>query len=366
MVKTGLSIGMAIGLAACGANVMGTIGDGKDIYHGKATPGLMGGGGTITMANENGRVCNGTFHYLIPVAGVAALRCNDGDTANVRFKSITQFSGWGTGKTSKGSKVSFAYGMSDDEARMYLDLPEQNLDDPNSTGAGSKRTTGTEPSKKEIIETGMGTGFFINDQGHIVTNNHVVKNCEYMQLRLADGTQQKADVLYTDPINDLAVIKVDYKPSVIATFPLTPSYRAGEEVLAFGFGLGYDLSKSGILTTGSIIALAGMHDDSRFMQITAQIQHGNSGGPLSDRMGNVIGINTSGLDQVGYFKSKGVFPEAADFSVKELVIKTFLKAHSIPFTEVNKTQVQGNADIGEQMRRFSVRASCFGYPRQSS
>ena len=199
-----------------------------------------------------------------------------------------------------------------------------------------------------------------------MTNNHVVDGCEYMQVTLPDGSQQRGETLFTDAYNDLAVIKVNYNPKNIATFPVSSNYRVGDDVLAFGFGLGYILSSSGILTTGTIGALSGIADDSRFMQITAIIQHGNSGGPLSDKMGNVIGINTQGIDSVDFYKRHGVASEPANFAVKEMVMKTFLKAHTIPYTEVNKTQPIPTADLGEQMRLYSVKAHCFGYPKKKT
>ena len=372
------AVGILTALAGCGTTVLGTLGDEKELYRGTATPGVMRSG-SITMSNSTGRVCNGTYHYLngdisirlIPLVGVAAIRCNDGMTANMKFRSITQYSGWGVGKTSKGTKISFVFGMSEDEARMYLDLPEQSVegDLPVAGGGGNgqpKPATTAQAPSGDVREIAVGSGFFISDQGHILTNNHVVQGCDYMQVKQADGTQQRAETLFTDTLNDLAVIKVANKPTDIATFPPATAYRVGDDVLAFGFALGDDLSKSGVLTTGTIGALSGLNDDSRFIQITASIQHGNSGGPLSDKMGNVIGVNTMGLNPLWYVKNKGILPESANFAVKELVVKTFLKAHSVPFVETNKTQAQSNADIGEQMRKYTVRAGCYGRPKKEA
>ena len=367
---------IAAALSACTLPVVATFDDEDTVYHGSATQVVgIGANGEIKISNSKDKVCTGTYHYLnsdisiriISLVGVAAVRCNDGTSASMRFRSITKYSGWGTGKTNKGTKISFTYGMNEDEARMYLNLPEQSLDEASGLGnddGGGSQSPAKQVDTKEIRELGLGSGFFISNQGHLLTNNHVVRGCEYMQIKLPDGSQQRGETLFTDSINDLAVVKVNYAPPVIATFPATPSYRVGDDVLVFGFGLGYELSSSGILTTGTIGALSGYGDDSRFMQITATMQHGNSGGPLSDRMGNVIGINTSGLDAVQYYNKHGISAEAANFSVKELVIKTFLKAHSLPFTEINKTQVMSTADIGEQMRLYSVKALCYGHPKK--
>lgn len=362
-----------MGVWSCSQPVLATFDKDDEIYRGTASVAVLPlGSGDIAMSNSKGRICSGTYHYLnadlsvnvISLVGLAAIKCDDGMTASMRFRAISKTSGWGTGKTSSGDKVSFTYGLREDEARMYLNLPEASIDDDKSDSGGGKDGSKAESVSNEVRELSLGTGFFISKQGHIMTNNHVVKDCEYMQVKLPDGTQQRGQTLFTDAVNDLAVIKIDYQPPTIATFPVSGTYRVGDDVLAFGFGLGYQLSSSGILTTGTIGALSGMNDDSRFIQITATLQHGNSGGPLSDKMGNVIGINSRVLDPVAYYNQSGVLPESANFSVKDVVMKSFLKAHSIPFTEVDKTQPIGNADLGEQMRLYSVKASCFGHPKK--
>ena len=370
MIKKIFIIVGLLGLSGCAYPVLATIGNDKEILRGTANPGYMGSG-TIVMYNTKGVTCNGSYHYMnadlslniIPLGGLAAFRCTDGSTANVKFHSISRSSGWGAGETNRGKKINFTYGMSDDEARMYLNLPESSLEE--ATSNESEVQTGNDKAK-EIKSLGFGTGFVISDQGHIITNNHVVNGCEYIQVKYSDGSQERANILFTDSLNDLAVIKVDTKQTVIATFPATANYRVGDDVIAFGFGLAGELSKSGVLTTGTISALSGWGDDSRYLHITATIQHGNSGGPLSDNKGNIIGINTSGIDMIGYYKSHGQSAEAASFSVKELVMKTFLKAHGIPYTELNRTQIMSNADLGDYMRKFSVWAWCYGYPKKSA
>ena len=365
-------VGCLIGLCSCSPLVIATFDNDDEIYRGTASPAVLPrGSGDLSLSNTKGRVCTGTYHYLnadisirlIPLVGVAALHCSDGVTASMRFRSISNSSGWGTGKTSTGAKVSFTYGLSEDEAKMYLALPETSIDDDKPSTGGGNSDSKPEKVSPEIREISLGTGFFVSKQGHILTNNHVVKGCEYMQVRLPDGTQQRGETLFTDGMNDLAVIKIDYQPSSIATFPVSGTYRVGDDVHAFGFGLAYQLSSSGLFTSGTISALSGFNDDSRFMQISATIQHGNSGGPLTDKMGNVIGINTQIIDTVEFYKRYGATPENASFSVKEDVMKSFLKAHSIPFTEINKTQPMAAADLGEQMRLYSVKASCFGHPK---
>ena len=366
---------VVLGLSACAQPVVATFEGDETIYRGTVNPtsGMgFGASGDISMSNGKGKVCTGTYHYfnadisfhLMSLMGVAAVRCNDGTSAKMQYRSISKTSGWGYGKTSDGKKMNFTYGMGEAEATMYLALPESSLEDdlpmkPSQTNG----TSGEEKSK--VQELSLGTGFFISQTGHILTNNHVVKGCEYMKIGLPDGSSLKGEAIFNDTINDLAVVKVDYHPPVIATFPASTSYRVGDDVATFGFGLGYQLSKSGIFTTGTINALSGVNDDSRFVQISAIVQHGNSGGPLSDVMGNVIGVNSRRLEAVLAAKNKIDSPETANFSIKELVVKTFLKAHGVPFTEVNRSKSMSNPDLSDYMRSYSVLARCYGVSKRS-
>ena len=368
-------------LSACSAGVLGRVGDGRDIYRGTATPGLMNAG-TITMSNSSGKVCTGTYHYankdlgvynrkieVISSGGMAAIRCNDGTTASMSFHSLSRTSGWGVGKTSNGQKVAFTYGLSEDEASMYLNISDADLQKEAAGQSGEQSAEPTEEATpdrtKPLSVISMGSGFWVSAAGHAVTNNHVVNTCEYMKLQLPDGSVQKADILFTDPTNDLAVIRAAGPVPAIATFPVSPTYRVGDDVVTFGFPLGGGLgmlSSSGVLTTGTISALSGLEDDSRFFQINAAIQHGNRGGPLSDRFGNMIGVNSKGLNAAYFLKQDGSVPQNVNFAIKELVVKTFLKAHSIPFTEVQRTQPLSNADVGDLMRQYTVFAMCVGHP----
>jgi serine protease Do len=139
----------------------------------------------------------------------------------------------------------------------------------------------------------MGSGFIIDAEGYVVTNNHVVEHASNITVTLIDGTQLDAELVGTDPKTDLAVVKVDSdEPLPYARFGDSDQTRVGDWVIAIGnpFGLG------GSATTGIVSARgrdiqSGPFDD--FLQIDAPINRGNSGGPLFDMSGQVIGINTA-------------------------------------------------------------------------
>jgi S1-C subfamily serine protease len=141
-----------------------------------------------------------------------------------------------------------------------------------------------------------GSGFFVNDDGLIITNNHVISGSAKLQVTLADQTRYEATVLDRDPSNDLALIKVSPRKKV-PTLRLGDSdkVQVGQKVLAIGnpFGL------SGTLTVGIISSMGrDIRDESNrvlegMLQTDAAINPGNSGGPLLDSQGNVIGVNTA-------------------------------------------------------------------------
>ncbi len=150
----------------------------------------------------------------------------------------------------------------------------------------------------EAVEA-KGSGFIIDSSGIVVTNNHVVKDAKSVSVELADGASYNATVLGTDPKTDLAVLKIKTShPLPYVEIGSSKDVTPGEWVVAMGnpFGLG------GSVTAGIVSALGrdigdGPYD--RFIQIDAPINEGNSGGPLFDQHGYVIGINTAILSPSG-------------------------------------------------------------------
>ncbi|WP_233061478.1 Do family serine endopeptidase [Parvularcula mediterranea] len=145
---------------------------------------------------------------------------------------------------------------------------------------------------------GEGSGFFINDKGNIVTNNHVIEGATAITVVLNSGDELEAELVGTDPETDLAVLKVEpSREQRYVNFETDAELRVGDYVLAVGnpFGLG------GTVTSGIVSALdrdSGLQY-SDFIQIDASINRGNSGGPTFDVKGNVIGVNTAIISPTG-------------------------------------------------------------------
>ena len=155
-----------------------------------------------------------------------------------------------------------------------------------------------EPRTREARS--LGSGFFISDEGYIVTNNHVVRDATEIEVVLEDGRELKADLVGTDPQTDLAVIKVtEPGPYPYVEFETSTQLRRGDWVVALGnpFGLG------GTATAGILSAdgreLGGDSPYTDFLQIDAAINRGNSGGPTFDLNGRVVGVNTAIFSPTG-------------------------------------------------------------------
>ncbi|MFN8590678.1 MAG: trypsin-like peptidase domain-containing protein [Thermomicrobiales bacterium] len=149
---------------------------------------------------------------------------------------------------------------------------------------------------------GIGTGFLIDTNGNIVTNEHVVRGGESFQVILQNGETRPGRLVGSDPISDLAVIKISGSVPATLGFGDSSQVQVGEPVLAIGSSLG---SFTGTVTDGIVGAVGrdfpaqlGAAGYSNLIQHDAPINHGNSGGPLVDARGQVIGVNTLGINEV--------------------------------------------------------------------
>ena len=202
-----------------------------------------------------------------------------------------------------------------------------------------------------------GSGFAISRATHIVTNAHVVAQCK--SVRVLSGAQQaSARVLAIDVDADLAVLQTSLSVPKTMAMRSSPALRLGESVIAFGFPLTGALSQGGNLTTGNVSALAGLRDDPKYIQVTAPVQPGNSGGPLLDGGGNVIGVITAKLDALAVAKRTGDVPQNVNFAVRADVLEAFLQTNKIPYDVAVTDSQLAVADVAETAKQASVRVEC--------
>ena len=158
---------------------------------------------------------------------------------------------------------------------------------------GGERFGGPQAPEQGQRRIGAGSGFVIDAEGHIVTNEHVVHNADEITVTFKDGTEAKAKLVGVDDKTDLALIKIESdKPVPYVKFGKSDDVRVGDWVLTVGnpFGLGHSVNVGIVSARGRTIG-AGPYDD--FLQIDAPINRGNSGGPAFDVNGNVVGVNAA-------------------------------------------------------------------------
>ena len=146
--------------------------------------------------------------------------------------------------------------------------------------------------------TALGSGFIISADGYVVTNNHVIENADQIEIEFFDGRFMEASVVGTDPKTDVALLKVKTKDKLrYVSFGDSNESKVGDWVLAIGNPLGQGFSVSAGIISARGRALSGSYDD--FIQTDAAINRGNSGGPLFNMDGEVIGVNTAILSPNG-------------------------------------------------------------------
>lgn len=203
-----------------------------------------------------------------------------------------------------------------------------------------------------------GSGFFVTREGHILTNAHVVKACKAVQTRRADGDVADARVVATSIGDDLALLKVERRPATAATFRGGAPVRQGEGITVYGFPLSWLLASTGNLTVGHVTALSGPRNDPRLLQISAAVQPGNSGGPVLDNKGNVIGVVVSKLDALAVAGATGDIPQNINFAIKASVVTNFLEAQGVAYVVASGTVELATTAIVDRARASTVRVDC--------
>ena len=196
------------------------------------------------------------------------------------------------------------------------------------------------PSIVQVLtDNGSGSGFIVNDGGLVVTNQHVVEGSGNIRVRLGTGrSTYPGEVVERDPRLDLAYIQIDsrleFTPIAIGN---SDEIRVGEEVIAIGFPLGSELGNDATITTGVISA---KREDLDFLQTDASLNPGNSGGPLLNGYGYVVGVNTAGIDE-----SDGRSITGINFAIPINEIKSLLGNRITPGQPVCDSTPEPSQDL---------------------
>jgi len=205
----------------------------------------------------------------------------------------------------------------------------------------------------KLLPAASGSGFAISKDGYILTNNHVINGCQALNIH-TNGKLVSARLIASDPINDLAIIKGDFKPQTI--FYLDPSTpKLLDDIYVAGYPFGYDINNSIKITKGIVSSLSGLGNNFSNMQIDAAIQPGNSGGPVLYKKGKVIGVVVANLYMETVYKDYGVIPENTNFAIKSSVAKNFAESNDIRLIKKN---LYRNRSLGKYISNGTYYLSC--------
>ena len=213
----------------------------------------------------------------------------------------------------------------------------------------------------QAAEISSGSGVAIGANGEILTNAHVVQGCQSITVKLASGNSELGVLVANDERNDLAVVRLAgiSKPfPSVAVFREGVPVRPGDTIVSLGYPLSGLLSSDANLSVGNVSALAGLRDNSRYLQISAPVQPGNSGGPLLDTSGHLVGIVTAKLDAVRFARFTGDIPQNVNFALKAEVARTFLDSKGISYQTVRSDKQLSPAEVGDISRPFTVHIEC--------
>lgn len=210
------------------------------------------------------------------------------------------------------------------------------------------------PQNKNNVTTGTG---FIFTGHHILTNHHVIKNCK--KILINSGSESETAMVEKSNLEeDIAILYTMKSWNSISEFSPNDS-QLGQEVIVAGYPLRGLLSDDMNIVSGEISSLSGLQNDRSKFQITAPIQQGNSGGPMLDRNGNIIGMVVSKLNVIQVAKHTGDIPQNISFAIKGKVIKRFLKQTNIGYlTGTDKSVDLNTSEIANKAIQFTVPIEC--------
>lgn len=247
-----------------------------------------------------------------------------------------------------------------DTILKWIDLKAANVADtspapkagPRRSKSNKRPSSAPRAPKMEIAATG--TGWYVAPGGYMVTNAHVVDGCKMVTLK--SGAQ--LEVLDVQVEEDLALLKGADSISHLSLRDGRAA-RLAEDVLIAGYPLGGILSSGINVTVGTVSALLGMGDDDRRFQFTAPVQPGNSGGPVLDTSGNVIGVVVSKLNAMNIQQEVGDIPQNVNFGIALKNVVTFLDANDVPYERKASKAPKDKVDLAELARESTVLLQCY-------
>ena len=229
-----------------------------------------------------------------------------------------------------------------------------------ATAPGQPNSGASKPASKS------GTGFVISTAGHVVTNQHVVEGCVGdIKGNLSGEAPVNLRLVSSDETNDLALLQAPNPFKEVATIR-DKGIRPGDSVVAIGYPYHGLLTSDFTVTTGIVSSLSGIHNDTRYLQISAAVQPGNSGGPLLDTGGEIVGMVAAKLNALKFVKATGNIPENINFAIKTGMLRDFLDNSVVPYQIAEAKSELKTSDIARNARAFTLLISCTATEQSAS
>ena len=206
---------------------------------------------------------------------------------------------------------------------------------------------------------GTGTGFVVSSSGHVVTNHHVVDGCGEITGNLSGEAPVKLRLVSDDETNDLALLQAPSPFKDVARIRQN-AVQVGNGVVAIGFPYHGLLTSDFTVTTGIVSSLSGILNDTRHLQISAAVQPGNSGGPLFDFDGVVVGVVAAKLNALRMARATGSIPENINFAIKTGALRDFLDNSAVEYrsAEWREPKKKETSEIAKDARGYTLLITC--------
>lgn len=214
-------------------------------------------------------------------------------------------------------------------------------------------------AKNKEGNSSTGSGFLLSEKGYIVTNYHVIDGANKLDVFFpASNKTYNANVKIKDKGNDLAVLELlNFSYSDVSSsnipYTLANSYdiKVGQESYSLGFPLGSILGTNASLSTGRITNLNGIEDNPKLLQINNNLQPGNSGGPLFNLSGELVGIVVSGLNAKYFYENAGIIPQNVNFAIKLDYLLPIISQLNIDNEIKNRTNTLSELKLEDQIEK---------------
>ena len=218
----------------------------------------------------------------------------------------------------------------------------------------------SEAQSIKLVKYTSGTGFFVTHDGHVLTNNHIINNCDKISVH-GDGMSTGAKVVARDVDHDLALLKATFTSPNMAYFnsmkqPLKPD----DPVVIIGYPGESWKGHDPIVRSSTIIDLKGPTGEEKWLQFNDSVQHGNSGGPLLDTTGNVVGVVVAKselhIKNVGYEGEEII--KKSDIAISLPMVKNFLELNNIQYQTADSGIYLSPDRVNDRARPFIVNVHC--------